>query len=412
MTPSIYRRLAGFTMLPAIAAISPLLVLPVVSRAAPAEGWASALAGESVGTFAAIAIAYGWTTIGPALVAIAPDDHERGALYRQALVVRLLVACVALPILVLICTLVASDGYELLAALMGVQGALIALSFTWFAVGIGTPGSIAFYDSIPRVLMAALAAVVILQTGVIEFYPIAGIAVTVVGTTWYTVNVLRRYPGAWPRMRSVPSLFRVGAPVALNDAALGAYSAVPTPLVNVTSPGLAAAGFASGDKLAKLGQFLPLTLANALQTWTAEVYGAARERRLKLALSAHTVFGMIGALGLGLLGPFATLVLFGPSADAGFEIMIPLGVAFGFFSIRTSMTRHVLFPAGKSVTVMRATLLGTLVGVPAMVLLAIPFGAVGVATGYALTELIPTLVLIAPCRGAVQTLSAQEPRDV
>ncbi len=118
---SLRSRLFGFTLIPAVAAVSPLVVLPAVSRAAP-DGWSSAIAGESIGTFAAIAVAYGWTTVGPALVSIAADDVRRGRLYRDALVVRLATSIVALPALVVVCALVASPGYGLLAALMGLQG--------------------------------------------------------------------------------------------------------------------------------------------------------------------------------------------------------------------------------------------------------------------------------------------------
>ncbi|WP_409047310.1 lipopolysaccharide biosynthesis protein [Microbacterium sp. HA-8] len=402
----LWRRLAGFTMLPAIAAISPLLVLPAVSRSAGPDGWASAIAGEAVGTFAAIAIAYGWTTIGPALVAIAPDDPSRGTLYREALVVRLLTAVIALPLMAVVCVLVASPGWELLAVLMGLQGALIALSFTWFAVGIGSPGAIAAFDALPRLGIAIVAAIAIAAQGPVELYPAAGIVVTLAGTALYTRRVLRRYRGQWPSPSRIPSLFRTGAPVALNDAALGAYSAVPTPLVNVLSPGVAAAGFASADKLLKLGTFLPYTLANALQSWSAEVSGPARARRLKIALTAHGGFGIAGWVVLGSAGALVSGVLFGEQAAATTDVVIVLGFAFALFSLRTSMTRHVLFPAGRARTVMTATLVGTVVGVPAMILLTMAIGPVGAAIGYALTELISTALLARPTIGSVKAVAS------
>ncbi|MFG6476107.1 lipopolysaccharide biosynthesis protein [Microbacterium sp. P06] len=403
----LWKRLLGFGLLPALAAVSPLLVLPVVSRTAGAEGWASAIAGEAVGTFAAIAIAYGWTTVGPALVSIAGSDERRGRLYRDALLVRLLTAAVALPAMAIICAFVAAPGFEWLSILMGLQGALIAMSFTWFAVGVADPRSIIFYDAIPRLAVAALAALAIAATGIVELYPLAGIAVTVVGTGVYSARLLRRYPTAWPPLREVPGLFRIGAPVALNDAALGAYSAFPTPLVTVTSSGIAAAGFASGDKMLKLGQFLPLTLANALQSWTAEARGADRRRRLRLALLAHGLSGVAGWIVLAAVGPWASFVLFGSEAATTTAVLVPLGAAFAMYSVRTSMTRHVLFPAGESRAVMWATLAATLTGVPAMIALSIPFGPVGVALGYALTETVATVMLVRRTARSLKALEAE-----
>ncbi|WP_316311912.1 hypothetical protein, partial [Clavibacter michiganensis] len=118
----------------------------------------------------------------------------------------------------------------LLASLMGLQGALIGLSFTWFAVGVGDPRSILFYDAIPRLLVAVAAMLAIVNGVPVEVYPIVGILVTLIGTTAYTLRLLRRYPSPWPPLREIPGLFRLGAPVALNDGALGAYSSVPMPL--------------------------------------------------------------------------------------------------------------------------------------------------------------------------------------
>jgi len=392
-TVPLARRLMLFFLVPAIAAISPLLVLPVVARTAGQAGWASAIAGESVGTVASIAIGYGWVALGPALVSIAADDERRGALYRGSLVVRLLVAVLALPVMSIICWLVAAPGSEWLAVLMGLQGALIALSFTWFSAGVGRPTAIVFYDSIPRLVATAICAIAIAQGAPVELYPVAGILVTLVGTTLFSRGVLRRYPAAWPQRREVRDLFRIGAPVALNDVGLVAYSSVPTPIVTLTASPAEAAGFASADKMLKLGQFVPMTLANALQAWITEAHGRARGRRMRLAMLAHGVMGVVGGAFLGLLGAWASTVLFGAAAAASTPVLVALGITFAFFSLRTSVTRHVLYPAGEAAAVVRATLIATVIGVPVMIALALLIGPIGAAIGYMATEAAATLLL-------------------
>lgn len=410
MTASpLWRRMGLFFLVPAIAAISPLLVLPIVARSAGQAGWASAIAGESVGTVAAILIGYGWAAIGPALVSIARDDRERGTLYRESLVIRLLIAVVALPPMGAVCWLVAAPGTEWLSVLMGLQGALIALSFTWFSAGVGEPRSIVLYDSVPRLSLAAISAVVIAYGAPVEVYPLAGVLVTLLGTGAFTLRALRRYEGAWPVRGDLRRLLRSGAPVALNDVALGAYSNVPTPLVAVTAAPAEAAGFASADKMLKLGQFIPVTLANALQAWIAEAHGRARSRRMRLSLGAHAAIGVIGWLGLSVAGAWVSTVLFGADASATTAILVAMGLTFAFFSVRTSMTRHILFPAGEAGSVVRATLIGTAVGVPAMVILTLPWGPLGAAIGYAATEGAATVLLWRTCRAAMRRLDATEP---
>ncbi|HBS75252.1 MAG TPA: hypothetical protein DEB55_12820, partial [Microbacterium sp.] len=70
-------------------------------------------------------------------------------------------------------------------------------------------------------------------------------------------------------------------------------------------------------------------------------------------------------------------------AAAGVDLLIAMGLVFMFLSIRTSMTRHALFPAGQAAVVMRASLIATAVGVPVMIALAIAIGPLGAALGYA-----------------------------
>ncbi|WP_448389056.1 lipopolysaccharide biosynthesis protein [Microbacterium aurum] len=409
MSSTMRRRLVGFMIPPALAAISPLVALPFVSRSAGPSGWASAIAGEAVGTFIAIVIGYGWAAVGPALVSVAATDAERVRLYRDSLLVRLAIAVIGLPVLGVLCWFIASPGAEWLTLLMGAQGALIALSFTWYCAGVGDPRTIIIYDAIPRVVATVLASVVIALTGAVVLYPIAGIVVTVAGTAMFTARLLHRHPGPWPTARELPALLRSGFPVALNDAALSAYSSVPAPLVNVTAPAVAAAGYASADKMFKLGSILPFTLASALQRWVGEVNGSDRADRLRVALMTHAALGLAGGVGLAALGSWVSLLLFGADATAPTNVLVAMGLVFVFLSLRTSMTRHILFPAGAARVVVRATLVASALGVPAMIVLALTIGPVGAAIGYALTEGAATILLWGPCAATFRDLRRESP---
>jgi len=394
--PSMKRRLLGFLLIPAIAALSPLIALPAVTAIAGPSGWASAIAGESIGTFAAIAIGWGWATVGPALISIAGDDDERARLYRESIAVRLSISVIALPALAVICWFVASPGSEWLTILMGMQGALIALSFTWFCAGVGDPRTIVIFDAAPRLLANLAAAGLVLTTGVVVLYPLAGIVVTLVGTSIFTVRLLRRHPGSWPRVRDLPRLLRANLAVALNDAGLSGYSSVPAPVVNVTAIPSAAAGYATADKMLKLGQFIPMTLANALQAWVGEAHGHHRGRRMSMSIGLAAVAGLLGWAGLALIGPWLTQT-FLPAAPAPFDILFVMGLVFFFFSVRTAVARLVLFPAGQASAVMRATLLATAAGIPLMIGLGIAWGPIGAALGYAFTEGAAALLLTRRC---------------
>ncbi|MDT0115761.1 MULTISPECIES: lipopolysaccharide biosynthesis protein [Microbacterium] len=401
--PSMKRRLLGFLLVPAIAALSPIIALPAVTQIAGPGGWASAIAGESIGTFAAIAIGWGWATVGPALISIAGNDDERARLYRESLIVRLSISILALPALAVICWLIATPGAEWLTILMGMQGALIALSFTWFSAGVGDPRTIVIFDAAPRLLANLAAAALVLATGVVVLYPLAGILVTLVGTSIFTMRLLRRHPGPWPRPRDLPRLLRSNLAVALNDAGLSGYSSVPAPVVNVTAMPTAASGYATADKMLKLGQFIPMTLANALQAWIGEAHGPHRARRMTVAIGLATATGLLGWAGLALVGPWLTSVYL-PAAPAPFDILLVMGLVFFFFSVRTAVARLVLFPAGQAAAVMRATLIATVLGIPLMIGLGIAWGPVGAALGYAFTEGAAALLLTRRCLRVLRDL--------
>lgn len=399
------RRFAGFAIVPLISAISPLAVLPIVAREAGQAGWASAITGEAIGTFAAIFIGWGWPSIGAAQVAVRTPGDARGRLYRESLAVRTVMSAVALPVMAIVCVVVATPGFMGLTLLMGLQGGLIAMSFVWFAVGEGDPRSIVLFDAVPRVLSAVTAAVLISLTGMLELYPLAGIAVTVIGTCAYTASVLKRHPAPWPKRDAYWRLIKANGDITVNDAALGAYSAVPVPLVTVTgSPG-DAAGYASADKLVKLGQFVPLTIANALQSWTAEHRGPKMVDRVRFSFALHAAIGLMGWALVSVLGPAISDLAFGSAARGDRSIFVILGLAFALFSIRTSFTRHALFPAGKSQLVMRAGVAGTVAGLPAVVLGVRLMGETGAACGFALAECVMIAVLAQPAFRACASFS-------
>ncbi len=100
--------------------------------------------------------------------------------------------------------------------------------------------------------------------------------------------------------------------------------------------------------------------------------------------------------------------MFGEPAAAPFAVCLALGLAFALFSLRTSMTRHVLFPAGEQHAVMRATLTATVVGIPLMIGAGLLLGPVGVAAGLAVTEAISTLILIGRTRRHVDLVAVEE----
>jgi len=81
-----------------------------------------------------------------------------------------------------------------------------------------------------------------------------------------------------------------------------------------------------------------------------------------------------------------------------------LGAAFLLASVRTSMTRHVLVPAGRVRVVFVSVTAGAVVGVPLIALLTWALGPVGGALGLLVSEAVATGVLVHPTRQRLEDL--------
>ena len=399
----ILHRLAGFGGLPLIALITPLLVLPVFARAAGQSGWASAVTGESLGQLAGMFVSYGWYTVGPARIALERGPSQRARYYRESLVVRLSALLCVIPFLAVACALLANHGFVLLTFLMALTNAAVPLSFSWFAVGTSAPGSIALFEVLPRVAAAAVSTAIILVSGWLLVYPLLSLAVPLTAMGWYSRRLLRANPGPWPRPGELPRLLVRDRAAALNDAATGAYATVAVPVVNSVSPAGPASSYASADKLLRFGQFVPGTLANAFQSWTVEDGPEHVRGRLRIALGAHLGLGVAGLVVLGVGGPVASSLLFGADVAATHAVCFLLGLAFILYSVRTGVSRLVLFPARLPRVVLRSTAAGGLVGLPAVIVLTKVVGPWGASAALLLSEVVTFAVLLGPTRRVLRS---------
>lgn len=383
-------RIFAFGGLPMISIITPLVVLPILAPLAGPAGWGSVLAGEGVGTLAAMVISYGWNVIGPARVALTPDPTERAAIYRESLIGRSVVFLAALPVVAAVCWVVAAPDYRWDAIWMGLYACFSGLTFSWYAVGAADPRSIAVYEAVPRVVAAVLATAIMFPTRTIAVYPLLSLAVVAGGLVLFSRRTLRGHGLARPRLREVVPLLRANASPAIIDVAGGGYAGLSLPLVNAIFPADVASHYASADRLYRFGLFVPITLGNALQSWTVEGAPGMLRRRLLSALGIHTLFGVSGLLILGGLGPWVSSLLFQDDVIASRDVCIALGVVFVFVSIRSSLTRHILIPAGHIKTVLHSTYAATVVTIVLLYPFLLWFGPIGGALSILAAEVAAT----------------------
>jgi len=385
-------RFAGFSGLPILAMASPLLVLPFLARAGGTEGWIAVNLGLAIGYVCASITQAGWSSLGPALVASEKDEHRRVALYTESVWTRLSVWGVAMPVSAALAGILAGGTYWTTAVLLCMVTSLNALTMSWFAVGTGRPSQTAIFESVPKLLGSIISLAPVILWGALWAYPVILGTAQVLGLLAFN----RRLTGSAlpPRLSRVV----VGQRLRKNVSAWGvevigsSCSNAPVPLASVTLPARDVASLASADKVYRYALVVIIVTGNALQGWVLEARGHSRRRRQRLAVGVHVIIGAAGCLCLATLGPWLTAVLFGSDVAASREVMTWLGVAFFMIAVSTPFIRNVLMPTGNARVVLRATIVGSVLGIATMIALVGPWGATGIAAGVAISE---TCIVIA-----------------
>jgi PST family polysaccharide transporter len=389
----LFARLAGFSSLPVLAAITTLLVLPVVARAAGPERWAALGAGQAIGAYGSTVAFVGWNVLGTPLVAQTPDDETRRELYARSFFTRLCVVGVALIPGALIAALVAPKGQTVYAiAFMGAS-LLAALGVSWYAVGVGKPAIIAKYELAPKAIASAASLPIVLFTGDIVWYAAGLAAAPLVGAILFNRTLFGRLFPPWPGRREVARDVFARKAAWTVEVTGNLYANAPVPVATSLGTPVAAAGYSSGDKVYRYGLLAVVAVANSLQGWVLEVGGDRRRRNLA-AIGAMVLLGVLGGAGLALLGAPVSAILFGHDVVADQATMAWLGVSFFAVSSSTPLIRNVLMPHRQEVSVLVVTASSAVVGLIIMVLCALSMGPTGVAIGLALSEVL-TLIAMA-----------------
>lgn len=390
-------RIGGFAGLSIVGALAPFLVLPVVARLASASEWAAIALGQSVGGLLAIVVSLGWNLMGPSLVA-ARKPQDRPVLFAASLLSRLVALAVLLPLATVIVLLLVPPAHGPLAMAISATAMVAGVGVEWYCVGTGSWRSIAGYELLPRLLACALAVPVLWVTGELLLYPALLLVASAMGIGMFSAHELR---GAdlWTTftMKSVVTMVKRSHRSLVTEVAGGTYSAGSTALVSSTAGVADVAFFSSGDRVFRLALQSVVALSRASQGWVVTELGCLRSR-VRYALVAHALLGLVGAIGLGLCGPWMSNIVFGDQLAFNAATGWALGCAFMAISWSAGLGRLLLIPNGYIRAVMVSTLAGAFFGVPGIIVGAYLWGAAGGAAGVALSQLIVCLCQIPASR--------------
>ena len=379
------RRILAFAGLPFLSLLTPFLFLPVLARLAGADAWLAIAVGQSVGGFAGLVVSLGFNTVGPTAVARA-TAAERSELLRRSLAPRALLFLPAAAVAAVIAVMLAPPSHALESGLMAVALALFGLTPSWFIVGLGRASLIVLVDILPRLVATLLAAVLLVTTGSVAWYPILLMVATLASGLGYAARIVGARRIAVVHRAELAETLRASRSALSIELAGGAYNALAVAFVTGVAAPAQAASYVSGDKLYRIGQYSASALGNALQGWAVEAGPAALASRVRVALVAHGILGLLGFGAFALLGVPLSDWLFGAAVAIEEATALGLGVAAFCIVVGTGLGRVVLVALGAQRQFLVSVLVGASVGVPAILLLASAFGAAGGAWGLACGE--------------------------
>lgn len=376
--------MALLTAVSALSAISPLIALPLITRAAGPVDFAEIAIGQALGTLAATLITFGWAVRGP--VEASRSSHP-ARVFRASLVVRGANSLVVLPAVALVAALASHSEDHALAVVSALAFSLPGLSVSWYAVGVGRPVLALVFDALPRIVLNLAGAALALATATPLVYPVVLLLGTflafIVGAG--VIGFRERFSFRTALADGAAS-YRGGWRTALAAGLLTFSETAPLSTLGVaTSP--AAIGFAPFDRVLKYGYIGVYMIASSFQGWVSSAPGEAGRNRMRRAVGIHAVLGLVlGAL-FATLTPWATPIVLG----AGFEIA-PMtavlgGVALAAMTLGTALGVCVVLPAGRDGAYLAAVAVGAVLVVPAVLTGAALGGVTGAAGAVAVVQL-------------------------
>ena len=360
-----------------LSALSPLVYIPTVAHSFGSSGWGAIALGQSVGSAAAVLVAFGWIFDGPRRLAESPSIQHSALLHSaMASQLYLFVCAVAIAVPVAALLAVAHSAAAAMSALAVVVG---GLSPTWFFVGRSEPARVLLLDGLPKITGSVVGSILVAGGAGLLSLPIAQLCLAGVGVL-AAVRVgsgTFRLPLSELRPRAVLRLLRLQAPFAATQLSSIVYINLPVTLVAGAVPrGLAS--FAAVDRLFRFGTTAMSPLTQLMQGWVGRST-PPRLRRMRRSLLLHALAGMGAGAGMLLLGPVVQELLFRGRVPLPTALILPFALCFPIVLMTRALGLNVLTFLRRSDALVRSAAAGALVALIGIPILGHLGGVVGAA---------------------------------
>ncbi|MBA2954553.1 hypothetical protein GON03_09480 [Nocardioides sp. MAH-18] len=385
-----WRRLVGFAGIPALAMLSPLVVLPAITSSAGADGWSAIALGQAIGTFVMMAVGYGWGTTGPSVIAVAQQE-DRNRYYRASLTSRTCVASLLIPLGAVATGLLGAD-HQVAAVVMALAYGTWGLGPIWYLVGTGSSRAILLFDTFPKVGVSALSAVLLVQGVPLVVYPLLFLLAALASASLGAF----RFGGRLDRDDFAAGLghLRQNAGLVSSRLVQAGYTALAVPLVMIVAPH-AVAEYAAVDRLRILSLTALSSIAAGFQGWVSTNDPSESDSRSKRATVLTLCLGTLVGVGFVVMRPVIESLIFRNEVSISVVTAAATGLTVALGSGSLSLTLYYLARIGQVRTIAFSGIAASAVGVPLLLVLGDAFGAAGAAVAVAVAEAIVIVVQVA-----------------
>ena len=387
-SPALVRRFGGFATSLAFSSAVNLLAIPFVISTLGKEVWGELALAQATAAIFGIIVAFGWGTVGAALVASLPPE-KRPQMFVESLVSRGYLLLFAAPVMFTVMLLIAKTD-PFVAAFASVAYVLPFVGASWFFIGQAKPWRLFLFDVLPQGL-GTIAGLVLIQ---LVPDPIVFVLSLLV------FNLLAVVSGAAGVLaqagRRLEADLRIGPAMKRLKEQKHGVIAAGTGSLNSNLPMLvinqvvnaALPQYALADKLFRFAVAGFGPVLQVIQGWIPEAGPARSLHRIGTVAKLAPAAGLIAGGLLAVLTPWASTVFSGGAISVSFSLSIPFGAILGGVLVAQIVGLACLIPLGQGAALATSTAVGAALNVPLMLVLGLLVGAPGVAWAVGLAELV------------------------
>jgi O-antigen/teichoic acid export membrane protein len=397
------RKLGGFGCSTLASALVGLVTIPFIVAFAGPLVWGGLVVAQSVAGITTVLVAFGWGVMGPVRIA-ASRYEDRGQLYADSLVFRLLLLILVLPLTVALVG-VWAPGNKVANMCAGTAMVIVGTGGSWFYVGEGTAWRLFAVDTIPRCSGTLIGTLLLGFTADATYFAVGQVAGSVLAVSLAATDILRRHKNyRWRKsidIRRLTQGIKEQFPGVLTAAASSLYSSAPLAILAGSAP----AGvpvYAIAQKITSFADGAMSPLTQLAQSSVPSPDTEKQKQNIVLATKVSAAAAVTAGLLLALAMPSGSKLLSAGKIEVPIIISSAFGLALAAIVFSEICGLVSLMCLGCAKTVAASLSFGVCVVVPLVFALASLWGAAGAAWGLCVSGLAVALFQFAALTKALK----------